>query len=216
MSLQHITEAIHGEPRYSKGTLRSFSKINQFLFRDWKNQVLAFFSEKDRQIIEEYERAFHDAVLFTIPPQERASKESSRSIAEKKLRLRYPGVEIPAAMVELETETILRKMIENETRAMILEIGNAKSLLERLRGLRHLTDEDKAKLKPLLECLVDAEKVNLHNRYIKSLRACPKTLIIFSSIAFHGYLKKRWQLFPEEEETFEKSHPWLYSQIKTL
>jgi hypothetical protein len=167
-------------------------------------------------MIQEYERAFHDAVYFTIPPEERASRESSRTLAEKKLKLRFPGIEIPVAMVEFEAETIFRKMIENETRAKILEISDAKRLLERLHNLSHLTDQDKVRLNPLIECLVDVKKVNLHNRYMKSLKACPKTLIIFSSLAFDGYLKKRWQLFPGEEEAFKEKHPWLYSQIQTL
>ena len=178
--------------------------------------MLAFFSEKDRQMIEEYELAFHEAVLLIIPPEKRTSKESAEAIAEKKLKRRYPGIEIPAAMIKLEAETIFRKLTKNEARAMILEIGSTKKLQERLASSSHLTDEDKVRLKPLMKCLQSDRKINLYKRFLKSLRACPKTLIIFSSLAFYGYLKKQWQLFPEEEETFKAKHPWLYSQIQPL
>jgi hypothetical protein len=34
--------------------------------------------------------------------------------------------------------------------------------------------------------------------------------------AFDGYLKKRWQFFPEEEEAFKEQHPGLHGQIQTL
>lgn len=89
-ALKHISESIHGNTPFSKEIRRSFAKINQLLFRDWKSQVLAYFSERERQKIEEYEKAFHDAVLFAVPPEERVSKESSRSMAAEKLKRRYP------------------------------------------------------------------------------------------------------------------------------
>jgi len=199
---------------HTRDAFSAFSRIDQFLFQMWRKQVLAFFSETDRQMIEEYERAFHDAAMFAIPPEERVSEKSSRSLAERNLKRRYPGIEIPESMVELEAAAVFRKMMENETRAMILEIGNEKRLLTRLQNLSHLTDEDRVNLKPLTQCLADAKKVNIHNRYLNSLRACPKTLIIFSSSAFDDYLKKQWQLFPDEEDAFKKKHPWLHRQMQ--
>lgn len=215
-NLKHITEAIHSNTTFSKKIRKSFSMINQFLFLDWKKQVLACFGENERQKIEEYERAFHEVVLFTIPPEKRISKEHARSLAENQLKRRYPGIEIPTAMLELEAESIFRKTMENEMKAAILEIGNPTNLLRLLRSSNHLPSEEKIKLKPLMECLMNSDKVNLYNRYMNSLGACPKTLIIFSSSAFNCYLKKQWQHFPEEEEVFKKKHPWLYSQIQTL
>jgi predicted transcriptional regulator len=199
----------------ARNVFAAFSKINQFLLQVWRKQVLSFFSKAERQIIEEYEQAFHDAILVAVKPAANISKESSKPLAEKRLKLRYPNIEIPATILEIEAETVFKEMMENETRAIMLEIGNPKTFLERLKDFSS-TDENQARLKPLIDCLADARKVKIHNRYMKSLRACPKTIIIFSSLAFGDYLKKRWQLFPDEEQKFRKRHLWLYSQIQEL
>jgi hypothetical protein len=194
--------------------LSAFAKTNRFLFHVWRNHVLDLFGEKEREIIVKYEDAFEEAVWFVIPPGERVGEESFRIRAEKRLARRYPGVEIPEKIIQLEVARIAKKTEEREKNMMALEIGNVESLRKRLLEATHLTEGDQAKLNPLLEYLEDSEKIEVHERFLKKLGECPKTLMVFSSTGFSSYLKKHWQFFPKEEEAFKKKHPWLYPKIK--
>jgi plasmid stabilization system protein ParE len=97
---------------------------------------------------------------------------------------------------------------------MTLEIGTAENIRKRLLSAIHLTDEDQGRLKTLIEYLEEPKNIEVHKKYLRKLRECPKTLIVFSSTGFRGYLEKHWKFFPYEEEAFKNKHPWLYAKIK--
>jgi hypothetical protein len=199
---------------YASKVRYSFSKINKFLFRIWKEHVLTFFSEKEQEIITHYEHALEEAAWFITPLKERVSEESTKSRAVKKLKQQYPGVTIPKKMIQLEAEKITKKLEALNKRTLLLEIGNVETLKKRLQNAHHLAMEVQAKLTPLKQYLEDPKNTSIYKRYIKRLRKCPKTLLIFSSTGFSDYLSKYWQFFTDKEEEFKKKHPWLYTKIK--
>ena len=202
-----------GAPSASK-VFSSFSKINKFLFHILKERTLTFFSEKEQKIITRYQHAMGEAALCITPLEEKDCQESSRSRAEEKLKRRYPSVEIPKKMIQLEAEKIAKKLEALNKRTLLLEIGNIETLKKRLQNTHNLTIEDQAKLAPLKQYLEDPKNTSVYKQYMKKLKECPKTLLIFSSTGFSGYLSKYWQLFTDEEEEFKKKHPWLYTKIK--
>jgi hypothetical protein len=202
-----------GEPR-ARTVRLSFSRINQFLFHTWKKRTLDLLSPKEKKTIGQYEDALEEAIGLTISPEDRSSKESSRVLAEQKLRRRYPGVEIPEKIIQLEAARITKKSEERARRAMTLELGTAENTRKHLLSAIPLTDEDQGRLKTLTEYLEEPKNIEVHKKYLSKLRECPKTLIVFSSTGFRGYLEKAWKFFPKEEEVFKKRHPWLYAKIK--
>jgi len=194
--------------------LSAFAKINRFLFYAWRNHVLDLFSEKERDTIAKYEDAFEEAAWFVIQPAERVGGDSFRARVEARLIRRYPDVEITEKMIQLEASRIAKKTEVREKKTMALEIGTVEALRKRLSETTHLTDDEQARLNPLLEYLEDPENIEVYEGFLKRLRKCPKTLMVFSSTGFSGYLRKQWQFFPKEEEAFRKRHPWLYAKIK--
>lgn len=202
-----------GAPYASKVRLL-FSKINEFLFHIWKEHVLTFFSEKEQKIITRYQHAIEEAAWSITPLEEKVRQESTRSRAEEKLKRQYPSVEIPKKMIQLEAEKITKKLEALNKRTLLREIDNVETLKNRLQNTHYLTMEDQAKLIPLKQYLEDPKNTSIYNRYMKRLKECPKTLLIFSSTGFSDYLNKYWRFFTDEEEEFKKKHPWLYTKIK--
>jgi hypothetical protein len=198
----------------ARNVLSTFAKINKFIFYAWRNRLLSLFGEKERETIVKYEDTFEEAVWFVIPPGERVDEASFRIRAEERLVRRYPGVEIHEKMIQLEASRIAKKTEEREKKMLAMEIGTVEGLRNRLLEATHLTEEEQAKLNPLLEYLQDSENIEVHARFLKKLKECPKTLMVFSSTGFSGYLRKQWQFFPKEEQAFKKRHPWLYAKIK--
>lgn len=192
----------------------SFSRINQFLFYTWKKRTLDLLNQKEKKTIGQYEAALKEAMRLATPPEEWPSEESSRVQAVERLGRRYPSVEIPEKMIQLEAARITKKSEETAKRTITLEIGTVENLKKRLLSAAHLTRKDQAKLNPLLEYLEDSENIEVHERFLKKLKECPRTLIVFSSTGFSGYQRKHWQFFPKDEEAFKKRHPWLYAKIK--
>ena len=202
-----------GAPYASKVRLL-FLKINKFLFHIWKEHILTFFSEKEQKIITRYQHAIEEAAWSITPLEEKVRQESTRSRAEEKLKRQYPGVEIPKKMIQLEAEKITKKLEALNKRTLLREIDNVETLKNRLQNTHHLTMEDQAKLTPLKQYLEDPKNTSIYNRYMKKLKECPKTLLIFSSTGFSDYLPKYWQFFTDKEEEFKNKHPWLYTKIK--
>lgn len=202
-----------GEPR-ARTVRLSFSRINQFLFHTWKKRTLDLLSPKEKKTIWQYEDALKEAIGLTIPPEDRSSKESSRVQAEQKLRRRYPSVKIPEKIIQLEAARITKESEEGARRAMTLELGTAENIRKRLLSAIPSTDEDQGRLKTLMEYLEEPRNIEVHEKYLRKLRECPKTLIVFSSTGFRGYLEKHWRFFPKEEEAIKERHPWLYANIE--
>lgn len=211
-ALNHMDRALTGGEPCAEDVYPAFSRINRFLFDVWKERALTFFNEEEREVITGYERALQEAVWLATPPEERVDEGNLKLRAEEKLKRRYPGVEPPEELVRLEVERDLKRL---RARApLTADIRDVKKLKKYLSRAHHLTEEGLAELKPLMEYLEDPENVKVHEGFLEKMRGCPKTLIIFTSAGFGGYLEAFWQFFPDEKETFKKKHPWLYARIK--
>ena len=209
-----MDETLTSGTPFASNVRLSFSKINKFLFHIWKERLLTFFSENEQKIITSYQHTIEEAAWSITPLKEKVRQESTRSRAKEKLKRQYPGVEIPKKMIQLEAEKITKKLEALNKRTLLLEIGNIETLKKRLQNTHHLTMEDQTKLTPLKQYLEDPKNTSIYNRYMKKLKECPKTLLIFSSTGFSDYLNKYWQFFTDEKEEFKKKHPWLYTKIK--
>jgi hypothetical protein len=212
----HILEVIDktlGEPR-ARTVQLSFSRINQFLFRTWKKRTLDLLNPKEKKTIVQYEDALKEAMRLALPPEDGTCREAYRVQAEQKLRRRYPGVEIPDEMIQLETARITERSEETARRTMISELDTAGNVRKHLLSAISLTGENQGRLKTLVAYLEEPQNIEVHKKYLRRLRECPKTLIVFSSLGFKEYLKKHWEFFPEEERGFRKRHPWLHAKIK--
>ena len=190
-------------------TRLALSRVLDIVDGVWRRRSLEAFSAKEREMIEDYMEKLSDAAwnLYGDGEEEqRTARERAWEVAEQRLARLYPGIEIPREIVRGEAEIQYERVMMRQRKIVSSLCSDVEELKKALTNTERIfADSTHAELYEILTYLEESDGRKLYERYLETVRSCPKSLIISPSSAFRDYLKRYLELFPEKKEAMAKS-----------